>query len=57
LPAHLPLREQVQNSEIFSVRNNVEATTNTIEGLLCEDYGDYRAIRDAKRNCGEPKLW
>jgi hypothetical protein len=56
LPAHLPLREQVHNSEIFSVRNNVEATTNTIEGLLCEDYGDYHAIRDAKRNCGEPKL-
>jgi hypothetical protein len=30
LPAHRPLREQVHNFDIFSVRNNVGATKNTI---------------------------
>jgi hypothetical protein len=34
LPAHRPLCEQVHNSKIFLVRNNVGATTNTIGGYF-----------------------
>jgi hypothetical protein len=34
LPTQGPLCEQVHNSEIFSVRNNVGATTNTIRGYF-----------------------